>query len=86
MFHIRSTYAEWAPEFDDYPEGRDWPGEFATFRTAWSAVRSYLLQEKRWHQVEGGWLAPFGQEEGLAFHTHATIRNDAETIRITQTR
>lgn len=87
MFKIHSTYDEFAPEYDDYPAGRAWPGEHPTREAAYQAIRAYLLTQQRWreaphpHRNEPG-LAPFGHAWATALPSDNIFFNDAETIHL----
>ncbi|MET4106050.1 hypothetical protein [Hymenobacter sp. UYP22] len=87
MYQIRSTYDEWAPEYDTYPDGRQWPGHYETYAGAWAAVRDYLFSQ-RWaiqpsqEAPDGLGLAPYGHEQATTWPGQHTIQNDAETIEI----
>ena len=77
---IRSTYAEWAPEYDTHPRGRQWPGEYEYYAQAWTAVESHLLLAGWKKRVSYRALTPYGHSEPAARYGDTTIRNDAETI------
>ncbi|MBG8553072.1 hypothetical protein [Hymenobacter guriensis] len=87
MYQIRSTYTEWAAEYDDNPSGRVWAGQYETYAGAWAAVRDHLfagrweLKPSKARPSELG-LAPYGHEEPTAFYGQTIIENDAETIEI----
>jgi len=90
MFTILSTYDEWHPDYDLYPDGRAWSGTFPTYAATWAALEAYLLAQQ-WSRIGGhdptdltGCLAPYGHAKALICYGDTTIRNDAETITITQ--
>lgn len=80
MFQIRSTYDEWAPEYDEFPNGRDWPDQHLDLRSAWVAVVAYLYTQG-WHGPLDAPM-PYGHTEPAARYGETTIVNDAETITI----
>jgi hypothetical protein len=89
MYTILSTYEEYAPEHDDYPNGRAWPGTYLDRTSAWLAVEAYLLTQG-WSHMQSSdpdredemAIAPEGHDEPTFFWDDLIAVNDAETITI----
>jgi hypothetical protein len=87
MLLIRSTYEEYAPDFDRYPSGRVWAVQAPDYAAGWEAVKAYLTEQQGWRELTHSQtgrvgLAPKGHAEPFAFFGDTLILNDAETIAI----